>query len=764
MKGSRTVIFLFSVLVLSLLPQKGLCSSSLNLSIAGNGNGSVHSNPTGIDCSTVLPGTCTALFEEGLQVTLTASPSAGSVFAGWAGSCTNSTGDCYLDMDANKDVTSTFIYWPVRIYGSPANYLSLQAAHNAATNNNIIQMQGGILVESPILDRPTAVAVKGGYDNDFNVATGITTLQGTLTLRTGTVTVDGLIISSNTTPPLVIASRPVAGATNVTVNTTLTVTFNETMDAATINSSNFILKDGSGNPVSGSFAYFVKTAAFKPGTNLSPNTTYTVTITSGVKDLAGNHMSNPYSWDFTTGITPDAIPPAAISTTPADGAINVRRNEVISALFNEAIDYSSIHAATFLLKESGGASVSGSITYDDFTGTATFMPSKRLAFSTTYTATISRNVKDLSGNAMTSDKVWSFTTTAPNVSFATFGSFPIMSSPHDMVAADLNGDGWQDLAVVQYGGPVEVLVGDGTGHFGTKTDFNAGEQAFSMAVADFNADGNPDMAVVTGYPWQSAVSILLGDGTGSFGSATNFNVGQGTRGIVADDFNGDGIPDLVTANFNSNDVSLLIGTGTGRFSAATSFAAGTGPTSIATGDFNKDGKLDLAVVGRSAVILIGTGAGSFSETLIFESGPYASSVAVGDLNNDGNLDLVIANDGTDYVTVLMGDGTGSFGTGITVTVGQYPRSAKIVDLNNDGIPDLVVTTQFNGGIGSNTVYVLLGLGGGTFGAAMPVYYVGGFGIYLPSVAIGDFNGDGKPDIAVADPLAGRIVIRLNTTP
>jgi hypothetical protein len=772
MKKLRTVVFLLCLLVLGLFPQKGLCAFSLNLGIAGDGSGSVHSNPVGIACSTVLPGNCTAPFDAGLQVTLTASPSAGSIFAGWDGACTNSKGDCYTYMDANKEVLSTFIYWPVRIYGSSVNYASLLSAYNAAKSNVLIQVQAANLAESPILDKPTTVIIKGGYDNDFNSVSGATTLQGTLTLKNGKVIIGGLVISSDTTSPSVTATRPVSAATNVTYNTALTATFNEKMDATTVNASNFTLKYGISNAVSGKVSYSGTTATFKPDSVLLPNTTYTATITAGVKDQAGNFMASPFSWNFTTGTTPDTIPPSVISTSPNDGVINVDRNDVISAMFSEAMDNSSFNAVTFTVKDSGGVAVSGSITYNDFTKTATFTPSTTLAYARTYTAKISKNVKDLAGNAMSSDKIWSFTTKAPYVSFATIGSFPIGYNAFDLVAADFNLDGKQDLAVTQYDGSntsfLSVLRGDGTGSFGAKTNYLVGRTPVAIAVADFNGDGKPDMAVAnqtSAYPFPPGmISILLGDGTGVFGSATSLNIGHQPRGMVTGDFNGDGIPDLVTASYSDWDVSVLIGTGTGEFSSATSYTGVDYPTSITAGDFNKDGKLDLAVTGGGTVsILLGTGTGSFGEPSFFDSGINSLSVAAGDLNGDGNLDLVIANTGTNHVTVLMGNGTGAFGTGTTVAVGEYPMEAKIVDFNGDGILDLVVTTNFNGGIGTNAVYVILGLGGGTFGTPNLVYYVGNFGVYVPTIAIGDYNGDGKLDIAVADPSLMQIVILLNTT-
>ena len=148
--------------------------------------------PGGIACAS---GTCSSPFYFDLPVILVASPAAGSIFAGWMGACTNGSGDCQSTMDFNKSATGIFNHAPVRLYGTvPGNYASLQGAYDAAAPDDLIQAQAAVLNESPLLDRPIAVTIKGGYDNNFAAVTGSTTVQGTLTILFGTVTMDNVTI------------------------------------------------------------------------------------------------------------------------------------------------------------------------------------------------------------------------------------------------------------------------------------------------------------------------------------------------------------------------------------------------------------------------------------------------------------------------------------------------------------------------------------------------------------------------------------------
>jgi Ice-binding-like/Bacterial Ig-like domain len=239
----------------------------------------------------------------------------------------------------------------------------------------------------------------------------------------------------DTTPPTVIGTINANGATGVSISTKAGATFSEAMDPLTITTATFTLNQGT-TAVAGTVSYSGVNAVFTPTSSLAPNTFYTATITSGVKDLAGNAMAANYVWSWTTGAAPDTTPPAVFSTNPADVAVGVCMNKAVNATFSESMDPLSISTATFTLAvTTGGASVTGVVTYNALTKIATFTPAANLtgAPPTSYTATIkggASGVKDLAGNALVADKVWSFTTnastcvTAPVLGAAsTFGGF-----------------------------------------------------------------------------------------------------------------------------------------------------------------------------------------------------------------------------------------------------------------------------------------------------------------------------------------------------
>lgn len=506
---------------------------------------------------------------------------------------------------------------------------------------------------------------------------------------------------------------------------------------------------------------------------LTPGTMYCYSVLS--YDAATNKSALSAQVCETTNPAPDITPPTVISIYPADGAIDIEYDVVLSATFDESMKISTINNSTFTVVDSNTAQITGNVSYDDATKTVSFTPSDLFAYAETYTATILSTVQDLAGNPMAGDVIWNFTSKAPHVSFTNSGSYPIEPNVYvtDIVTADFNDDGDLDLALTySQTDTVSVLLGDGAGAFGAKTDFATGDQPSAITYGYFNADTNLDMAIANGtyvlpFPLPSGTaSILLGDGAGSFSAATNYDVGDRPLDISAADFNGDSIIDLVTANDFSDDVSVMLGTGDGSFSSATSYAAGWHPKSIAVADYNKDVILDLATANSSdgsVSILLGVSTGVFGAPTNFASGSGPMSIATDDLDQDGDLDFVVANAGTSNVTVLLGDGTGAFGNGIPVSVGQYPQTVSIADLNNDSILDLVITTTKNAGIGDNRVYVLLGHGGGLFGNPSAVYTVTSISVEPPKITIGDFNGDNKSDLAITNSVNDKVYILLNTT-
>jgi hypothetical protein len=341
--------------------------------------------------------------------------------------------------------------------------------------------------------------------------------------------------------------------------------------------------------------------------------------------------------------------------------------------------------------------------------------------------------------------------------------------PVFVVVGDFNEDGQPDLAVADTraaqwnsGTSVSLLLNQGGGTFGPGAGFTVGMQPESEAVADFNGDGHLDLAVANfGGPTlgpSGTVSVLLGTGTGSFGAQTTFEVETGPQSVAVGDFNGDGHPDLAVANWNAGSgdtVSVLLGTGTGSFGAQTTFAVGAGPQTLAVADFNADGIPDIAVAcnagipgnGDTVSVLLGTGTGTFGTQTAFAAGAGPYSVAVGDFNEDGKPDLAVTNDvvASATVSVLLGVGGGAFGAPNAFPVVSAPTSVTVGDFNRDGHLDLAVVNE-----NALSVSVLLGDGTGSFGAQTT--FAVGNGPW--TVAAGDFNGDGLLDLAVVSYITG----------
>ena len=208
-----------------------------------------------------------------------------------------------------------------------------------------------------------------------------------------------------TVSPVVIATDPLNNATGVTLNKTITASFNMAMDPLTINATTFTVKQGS-TTVAGVVTYSGTTAYFTPTVPLAPNTLYTATITNGAKNTTGIAMVNNYTWTFTTGTLSS---PTVISTDPANNATAVVLNKVISATFSEAMNTLTINATTFIVMQ-GANVVPGLVTYSG--NTAFFTPTSILSGNTVYTATITTGAKNVAGTSLANNYVWTFTTGA----------------------------------------------------------------------------------------------------------------------------------------------------------------------------------------------------------------------------------------------------------------------------------------------------------------------------------------------------------------
>ncbi|MEI6499864.1 MAG: ice-binding family protein [Armatimonadota bacterium] len=227
--------------------------------------------------------------------------------------------------------------------------------------------------------------------------------------------------------PTVVSTTPVKTATGAALNAGLLLTFSHAMTASTITPATFTVKRGT-TPVSGAVSYAYRTAMFAPSSKLSPNTVYTATMATGVTNWEGKHMATPYVWSFTTGVASDTTAPSVTETGPAANAVGVATNRWLTATFSEPVNPKKVIPATFTLKQ-GATAIPGVVAC--MAGRiATFAPAAVLAPNTKYTATVTKGVRDLAGNALSASRVWSFTTgSAPNASLPTVTStMPIDTS------------------------------------------------------------------------------------------------------------------------------------------------------------------------------------------------------------------------------------------------------------------------------------------------------------------------------------------------
>jgi VCBS repeat-containing protein len=345
------------------------------------------------------------------------------------------------------------------------------------------------------------------------------------------------------------------------------------------------------------------------------------------------------------------------------------------------------------------------------------------------------------------------------VSFSTPTSFAAGNSPVSVAIGDFNADQDPDLAVAnRFSSNVSVLLGGAAGNFSGPTNFATGFFSNSVAIGDFNADQDPDLAVANAF--DGTVSVLLGSTAGGFSGPTNFAAGS-PYVVAVGDFNRDGDPDLVVANHEfPGSLSVLVGGLGGSFSSPSTIASGTGTAAVAVGEFNQDGDPDLAVAdydtGR-VLVLLGSSGATFTGPTTVGTGVDPVSVAVGEFNQDGDPDLAVAEESGQVRVLLGGPGGGFTGPTAVLSGSQVlagPSSVAVGDFNRDGDPDLAVANR-----NWNRVTVLLGGPGGSFGS--PNNFPTGT---LPaSVAVADFNADGKPDLATAHPTTNNVSVLLNTT-
>ena len=341
-----------------------------------------------------------------------------------------------------------------------------------------------------------------------------------------------------------------------------------------------------------------------------------------------------------------------------------------------------------------------------------------------------------------------------------------------------------------------------TVQFAAGSSAATGNLPFSTASADFNHDGFPDLAVTNSG--DNTVSVLLGNGDGTFQTQATYATGAGPYAVASGDFNHDGNPDLAVTNFSDNTVSILLGNADGTLQPQQAFDTGGGPVAVAVGDFNKDGQLDLAIVNnldKTVSILFGNGDGTFQPQVTYATGAAPVGIVTADFDDNESTDLAVANNGDSTISVLLNNGDGTFKPQVTYATGANPIGITEADFNGDKVPDLAVADT-----GDGTIDIFYGQGGGIFKAAKNVGNVagvqaiaagtfgnlglpgfvllgptqsnvfvnlgngsfnGGHGAVAPAgaiaLAVADWNGDSRPDYAMLGNTSGTVVTALNTS-
>lgn len=337
--------------------------------------------------------------------------------------------------------------------------------------------------------------------------------------------------------------------------------------------------------------------------------------------------------------------------------------------------------------------------------------------------------------------------------------FPVLrrlfsgGAANDVKMVDVNGDGKLDLLILVES--LNVAFGDGMGGFSPLLAYGSLGFATLIATGDFNGDGFPD-AVTADFP---GITIFLNNGSGGYSVAEFINSGAEPSGLAVADFNRDGKMDVSVADFQASSISFYAGDGSGGFAAPVTFATGIQPSQLAVGDFDGDGLLDLAVAEYGAMdirIFKGSGDGHFTAGAINPLGGNTQTVVAADFNHDGVLDLAanVFNIAVNHLEVFLGNGDGSFRDFQSISVTVF-SGLVTADFNGDGNVDLAFREDGAKGLG-----VTLGDGTGAFDA--PVFTPVPHGeIGSISLGAGDLNGDGTIDVASGSFQSSRVTIFFN---
>ncbi len=484
--------------------------------------------------------------------------------------------------------------------------------------------------------------------------------------------------------------------------------------------------------------------------SLSPGASCTINVTFSPV-IQGSLLAQLFVWD-NEGDSPQAVNITGTGSASTNNPLPFEAQSLSprSAAPGSASVKMTVNGANFgtksVVKWNGAPLTTTFISGHQLTAT---IPASDLATAGTGTITVTTPAP---GGGISNPQFFQVATSAAGVTLNR-ADITTGKGPKDVISADFNKDGKQDLVVLNSSdSTASVFMGNGDGTFTLVSTTCTGGSTNSVcnavgpvaaAAGDFNNDGDLDLVVANNSG--NTLSILLGNGALSFTQGALVSAIWPTDVQVAD-FNRDGKLDLVYPYSVGVAVGVLLGNGDGTFiNTTTPPFTGNGPLAIALGDFNLDNKVDLAITDsadNNVFVLLGQGDGSFKTAGAKpNTGKTPVAIASGDFNGDGKIDLVTANQTDNTVTLLLGAGNGTFTVGGTFSTGTSPDSLALGDFNADNKLDVAA-----GNSGSGTVSVLLGNGNGTLQGHQDT----SVGSAPAGMATGDFNRDGTLDLAVAN--------------
>jgi len=342
--------------------------------------------------------------------------------------------------------------------------------------------------------------------------------------------------------------------------------------------------------------------------------------------------------------------------------------------------------------------------------------------------------------------------------FYYFASYKVGKNPTTITTGDLNHDTFTDLVTTNMGSnTLSVLLGNGDGTFRDQIQLTVCREPRSLVMGDFNGDSHAD--VVLACSGGDAIAVLLGAGNGRFVEGPQYPVHRTPVAIASDDLNGDRHPDLVVA-LRNDKIKVFLGTGTGEFRHGAQYEYGDTPTSVALSDLNGDGNVDLVVtnggpMSNAVSVWLGNGDGTFRGPKDYKTGKRPLGVSFADFNNDRNTDLLVINGERDSFTTFLGNGNATFQPGKDSGADAGPNFGLARDFNGDRLVDVAIVN-----LQSSDLSILFGKGDGTF-EYPPRNYKTKAGPFALSTFRVTTNATEEPGLAIADNGEGSVSIFLH---